>query len=109
MTSSCPCGSALCSSPTRRVTHDAESEPAVPFRGSSRGGTGMKCALLVVVALIAAQAGAFARGLDIYFIDVEGGQSTLIVTQAGESLLIDAGFEGFRQRDAKRIVAAAHE
>ena len=68
----------------------------------------MKRALLVVVALIAAQAGAFAKGLDIYFIDVEGGQSTLIVTPAGESLLIDAGFEGFNQRDAKRIVAAAH-
>ena len=69
----------------------------------------MKRALLVVVALSAAQAGAFAKGLDIYFIDAEGGQSTLIVTPAGESLLIDAGFEGFHQPDAKHIVAAAHE
>ena len=32
--------------------------------------------------------------LDIYFIDVEGGQSTLLVTPAGESFLIDAGFPG---------------
>jgi competence protein ComEC len=32
--------------------------------------------------------------LDIYFIDVEGGQSTLVVTPAGPSLLIDAGFPG---------------
>ena len=32
--------------------------------------------------------------LDIYFIDVEGGQSTLIVTPAGESLLVDTGYAG---------------
>ena len=32
--------------------------------------------------------------LDVYFIDVEGGQATLVVTPAGESLLIDAGFPG---------------
>ena len=51
--------------------------------------------------------------LDIYFIDVEGGQSTLIVTPRGESLLVDTGFaaNGFgdasnRGRDAQRIVAA---
>lgn len=41
------------------------------------------------------------RTLDIYFIDVEGGQSTLIVTPAGETLLVDAGFPstgGFASR-----------
>jgi hypothetical protein len=32
--------------------------------------------------------------LDIYFIDVEGGQSTLMVTPDGESFLVDAGFPG---------------
>jgi competence protein ComEC len=32
------------------------------------------------------------RTLDIYFIDVEGGQSTLLVTPAGQTLLVDAGF-----------------
>jgi len=37
---------------------------------------------------------AAAKTLDIYFIDVEGGQATLIVTPAGESLLIDAGYPG---------------
>ena len=47
------------------------------------------------------------RTLDIYFIDVEGGQSTLIVTPAGQSLLIDSGFAGFDGRDARRIVEAA--
>jgi beta-lactamase superfamily II metal-dependent hydrolase len=60
------------------------------------------------------------RTLDIYFIDVEGGQSTLVVTPAGESLLIDAGFPGTgtfssvagapdRARDAQRILAAARD
>jgi competence protein ComEC len=64
---------------------------------------------LVVAALALAPTGAFAKTLNVYFIDVEGGQSTLIVTPAGESLLIDAGWDGFNGRDAKRIVAAAHD
>ncbi|MBY0526086.1 MAG: MBL fold metallo-hydrolase [Gemmataceae bacterium] len=41
------------------------------------------------------------RGLDIYFIDTEGGAATLIVTPAGESVLIDCGNPG--ARDAERI------
>lgn len=45
--------------------------------------------------------------LKIYFIDVEGGQSTLFVTPAGESLLIDTGWAGNNGRDADRIVAEA--
>src|SRR5712671_2829226 len=48
-----------------------------------------------------------AKTLDIYFIDVEGGQSTLIVTPAGQSLLVDTGFAGFGNRDPARILAAA--
>jgi competence protein ComEC len=43
--------------------------------------------------------------LDIYFIDVEGGASTLIVTPTGESLLVDSGFPG--DRDAGRIAHVA--
>jgi competence protein ComEC len=61
-----------------------------------------------------------AKTLDIYFIDVEGGQSTLLVTPAGESLLIDSGWAGngspgakagdpSKSRDANRIVAAARD
>jgi competence protein ComEC len=45
------------------------------------------------------------RTLDIYFIDVEGGAATLIVTPTGESLLIDSGFPG--DRDAGRIAHVA--
>src|SRR5580765_6250195 len=52
---------------------------------------------------------ASARNLEIFFIDVEGGQSTLIVTPAGQSLLIDAGYGGRDARDAERIFAAARE
>lgn len=48
-----------------------------------------------------------AKPLEIYFIDVEGGQSTLIVSPSGQSLLIDAGWRGFDGRDAERIVEAA--
>lgn len=47
------------------------------------------------------------KTLDIYFIDVEGGAATLIVTPAGESLLIDTGFPG--DRDARRIAHVALE
>lgn len=47
------------------------------------------------------------RTLDFYFVDVEGGQATLIVTPAGESMLVDAGWPGFDGRDAGRIVEAA--
>lgn len=48
-----------------------------------------------------------AKTLDIYFIDVEGGQATLIVTPSKQSLLVDAGWPGFNKRDAERIKAAA--
>jgi competence protein ComEC len=49
------------------------------------------------------------KPLQIYFVDVEGGQATLFVTPAGQSLLIDTGWAGFDGRDADRIVAAAKD
>jgi competence protein ComEC len=70
----------------------------------------------VVVAMgCLASAGAWAQAgkdsatdkLRVYMIDVEGGQSTLFVTPAGQSLLIDTGWPGHEYRDADRIVAAA--
>lgn len=45
--------------------------------------------------------------LQVYVIDVEGGQSTLFVTPKGQSLLIDAGWADHADRDADRIAAAA--
>ncbi len=47
------------------------------------------------------------RTLDIYWIDVEGGAATLIISPTGESMLVDTGFPGQEDRDAKRIAQAA--
>jgi competence protein ComEC len=78
---------------------------------SSRKGAGWLSRLAVAVTLlvVALRTGSAAQTLDLYFIDVEGGQSTLIVTPAGESLLIDTGYGGFDGRDATRILAAARD
>src|SRR3954469_20483796 len=46
-------------------------------------------------------------GLQIYSIDVEGGQATLLLSPGGQSMLVDTGWPGFEGRDAGRIVAAA--
>ncbi len=63
------------------------------------------CALFALAGkLVAAPAGG---PLQVYFVDVEGGQATLFVTPAGQSLLIDTGWPGNNGRDADRIVAAA--
>ncbi len=48
-----------------------------------------------------------AAPLQIIFVDVEGGAATLIVTPAGESLLVDTGWPRDDARDARRIVKAA--
>ena len=42
--------------------------------------------------------------LDLYFIDVEGGAATLIVTPAGESVLIDSGYPDNGGRDLNGIL-----
>ena len=44
-----------------------------------------------------------ADNLEIYFIDVEGGAATLLVTPAGETLLADSGWPRNNDRDAHRI------
>src|SRR5262249_11036724 len=48
-----------------------------------------------------------ARPLTVYWIDVEGGGATLIVTPAGESVLVDAGKP--RGRDSGRIAKTAKD
>jgi competence protein ComEC len=51
-----------------------------------------------------------AKTLDIYVVDVEGGNATLVVSPQRESLLIDTGNAGpAATRDAERIVAAAKD
>jgi competence protein ComEC len=61
------------------------------------------CGLAGVAALVSAQTSG-GKTLDIYYIDTEGGQSTLFVSPTGESLLVDTGNAG--ARDLDRIVAA---
>src|ERR1700741_2270395 len=60
------------------------------------------CALLCTTVLGGAE-----KPLEIFFIDVEGGQSTLFVAPGGQSLLIDTGWGYNAFRDANRIAAAA--
>ena len=60
--------------------------------------------ILLWLALLAAPVMAADGTLDIYWIDVEGGAATLIVTPEGETVLMDAGWPGFDDRDPKRIV-----
>jgi competence protein ComEC len=77
-----------------------------------------QCATLPLVALLAssmffsaaaqtAGSSSSAGRLKVYFVDVEGGQSTLFVTPAGQSLLVDTGWQDNEGRDADRIVAVA--
>ena len=64
-------------------------------------------AALCLTPALALPAGETKNALRIYFVDVEGGQATLFVTPAKQSLLIDTGWPGYEGRDADRIVAAA--
>ena len=82
-----------------------------PFRWNksvSRTFSALLFSLYMVVPLTAAPP-VTKDTLRIYFVDVEGGQATLFITPAKESLLIDTGWPGHEGRDAERIVAAAKD
>ena len=64
---------------------------------------------LFMVSPLTAAPPATKNALRVYFVDVEGGQATLFITPANESLLIDTGWPGHEGRDAERIVAAAKD
>ena len=69
------------------------------------------CLLTMVASavLVSAQARP-TKTLDIYVVDVEGGNATLFVSPSGGSLLIDAGNGGMgAARDAGRIIEAARD
>lgn len=51
----------------------------------------------------------FAKPLTVYFVDVEGGQSTLFVTPSHQSLLVDTGWPDNDGRDADRILQVAKQ
>ncbi|MBV8403922.1 MAG: MBL fold metallo-hydrolase [Gammaproteobacteria bacterium] len=87
------------------------------WRGSARR-HGLKVSACLLCVLLGVSTKSVAS-IEIYFIDVEGGQSTLIVTPAHHSLLIDTGWAGdgsgfqpgdpHTARDANRILAAARD
>lgn len=72
----------------------------------------MRCKLLFLTAIASLLFSATvwaqkSNELKIYFVDVEGGQSTLFVSPSGQSMLVDTGFPG--ERDATRIAVVAKE
>lgn len=62
------------------------------------------CFSLLATLATTALAGPDDGRLDVYWVDVEGGAATLVVTPAGETILIDTGNPG--RRDADRITQA---
>src|SRR6476660_5934414 len=62
---------------------------------------------LALLCLFFAPALPAAKNMEVFFIDVEGGQATLFVSPAGESMLVDTGWTGFSNRDAMRISSVA--
>ena len=70
-----------------------------------------RIAAAIAAVLLPTALGAQTRtNLDIYVVDVEGGNATLFVAPSGESLLIDTGNGGqAASRDAERIMAAASD
>ena len=72
------------------------------------------CLLVSMIALTAFHSALVAQTtptdtLDIYWIDVEAGAATLIVTPAQQSILMDAGWDRDDERDAKRIQDAMED
>ena len=72
-------------------------------------GSMLRVALGIALGSVLLAAQAPDRGLDIYWIDVEGGAATLIVTPARQSILMDAGWERSDERDARRIEDALRD
>jgi competence protein ComEC len=64
-------------------------------------------AIVFISVFLASLPAAAEKPLQIYFVDVEGGQATLFVAPSGQSLLVDTGWPGHAYRDALRIAKAA--
>ena len=71
----------------------------------------MRASLAILSALLLSTASAAQQRttLDIYVTDVEGGNATLFVTPAGESVLIDTGNLNGAVRDVGRIMDAVRD
>lgn len=69
----------------------------------------LACLLCLLLPTNSVFAGEADQRLDLYFIDVEGGAATLIVSPTGESILIDSGYPDYGGRDANRILHVLQE
>jgi len=69
----------------------------------------MRRKLVLLAGLLPLLLSAASRDLRIYWIDAEGGAATLIVTPAGESMLVDTANRTPDDRDAQRIMTAVRE
>ena len=67
----------------------------------------MRTTLTTLLLVLLCGSARAAGTLQVYFIDVEGGQATLFVSPSGESMLVDTGWPDAKGRDAERIVSAA--
>jgi len=66
----------------------------------------------VIVSMFCCRSNAHAADegpLSLYFIDVEGGAATLIITPTGESVLIDSGYPDNQRRDLDRILQVSRD
>lgn len=63
--------------------------------------------LILALSSLGVHAGEGDKRLDIYWVDTEGGAAVLVVTPAGESVLIDTGNPG--ERDSSRIIRTARQ
>src|SRR5215510_7540998 len=105
--------------PEQRYYPSMTLHPTAPKARPHRAGTarphlpyhveGVALASVLLFLLSTATARAQPRTLDIYWIDVEGGAATLIVSPSGESLLVDTGNGTPDDRDAKRIYEAVQQ
>jgi len=68
----------------------------------------MRFMLICLLTLLLVSLASAAETLDIYIIDTCGGKAVILLTPAGETMLIDAGYPRKDGRDTNRIVAAAH-
>ncbi len=69
----------------------------------------LRVALAIATTAVILGARAQDAALDIYWIDVEGGAATLVVTPERRSILMDAGWARADERDARRIEDAMQD
>ena len=83
--------------------------PHAPRRGFDRRALELSAGVLTLALTASAAAQTGGGTLDIYWIDVEGGAATLVVTPERESILMDTGWPRPDRRDTERILAAMED